>query len=125
MISVLVFVLGVVILLYFLLFSSGKHVIEQLKIESETIPLRISSSKTATDNLAFVIDGKVDKNKLNDIAGMNYPQLKSQLGVRNEFCIYIEDKDGNIVNISGDIEKEYVTGVGNPEFRISDEYNCG
>ena len=126
MISVMVFIIGLVILLYFLFFSSSSGILEQLKTESEIIPLKITSAKSDTqiDSLAFIIDGKVDSARLKQLAEMNYTQLKAKMGVKNEFCIYFEDKDGNLVNISAEIGKSNVMGIGNPEFSIS-EYSCG
>ena len=125
MIGMMVFIIVLAIIFYFVLFSTGQMTIEQLQEESDMIPLKIISAEPGVgDDIAFIIDGKVDTDKLKEVANMDYTQLKSKLGIRSDFCIYFEDKDGNIIDISGDIEKENVVGIGDPDFSIGD-YDCG
>jgi len=127
MISTMLFITAVVILLYFLVFASGKKTLEQLRLDSRIIPMKIMATGSDTGNtLAFIIDGKVDKNKMKGVSDMGYESLKSKLGVRNDFCIFFEDKDGNLIDIGRDLgeEKEDVRGIGNAEFEISG-YPCG
>ena len=125
MISTMLFITAVLILLYFLVFASGKKTLEQLRLDSRIIPMKIMATRSDTENtLAFIIDGKVDKNKMKGVSDMGYESLKSKLGVINDFCIFFEDKDGNLINISRDLDQEYVMGIGNSDFKISG-YDCG
>ena len=125
MISTMIIIVGIIVLLYFLLFSSSKRALEGLRTESEIVPLRVTSTKDETENsVAFVVDGKVNKIKLKDLANMEYEQLKAKLGIKNEFCIFFEDKDNNLIDISTDIEKAGVAGIGSPDFDISG-FSCG
>ena len=124
MLSFMVFIFGIVIVLYFLLFASGKDVLKQLQKESELIPMKIIASEPNIDNdLAFIIDGKVNKERLKSLSSYDYDQLKTEFGVLNDFCIYFEDKDGNLVDISSELGAD-VYGVGNPEFALN-EHSCG
>ena len=49
---------------------------------------------------------------------MNYRDLKGKLGIKNDFCIYFEDEDGNLVNIS-DLVGIQVAGIGSPNATVS------
>jgi len=51
--------------------------------------------------LSFANDGVIDDNKLSEIQSMDYNDLKKLLKAKNDFCIYIEDEDGNIILSKG------------------------
>ncbi len=127
LLAVLVFVLAIFVFVYFLLFSSNTNVIEQLQSESELLSLRLSSNTpNSSDSFAFIINNRVDKERVVELAGRastssDYENLRAELGIRNDFCIYFEDKDGNLVSVSG--ETDDVIGIGNPDFVISPNEN--
>ena len=122
----MLFVTAVVVLVYFLVFSSGKKTLDQLKLDSQVIPLKIMASKSdTTNNLAFIIDGKVDKSRMKSFASIEYEDLKSEFGVVSDFCIFFEDKDGKLINLTSDLDEENnVIGIGNKNFKVSG-YDCG
>jgi len=64
--------------------------------------------------VTFVVDGNIDKAKLEDFASENYLQIKEQLGLKNDFCIHFEDKDGNVIDISQITQRKGI-GIGSPE----------
>lgn len=126
MISVMVFIIGIVVILYFILYNSGQDAIRELKMESELIPLKVMASgiNSATE-LSFIVNGRVDKERMKEVAAMDYSELKSKLGVKNDFCMYFEDANGNLIQISDDIDKDSsIMGIGNPSFGISGKH-CG
>ena len=51
--------------------------------------------------MSFVSSGVVNENKFKEIQEMNYEDLKSSLNVKNDFCIYIEDENGNVLLAKG------------------------
>ena len=51
--------------------------------------------------LSFANNGIVDNDKLKEIQSMNYRDFKSSLKVKNDFCIYLEDENGNIILAKG------------------------
>ena len=51
--------------------------------------------------LSFANNGIVDENKLNEIQNMDYADFKRLLNIKKEFCIYIEDENGNIILSKG------------------------
>ena len=51
--------------------------------------------------LSFANNGVIDENKLKEIQNMGYNDFKKSLNVKNDFCIYIEDENGNIILAKG------------------------
>lgn len=51
--------------------------------------------------ISFANNGVVDQNKLAEIQGMHYEELKKSLKARNDFCVYLEDENGNIILVKG------------------------
>jgi hypothetical protein len=74
-----------------------------------------------------LIDGnKLNTETLKEIANDNYDSVKNNLGVSSDFCIYITDSDGNLVNINellGEPGEKY--GIGNGNIKLSDSIECG
>ena len=69
----------------------------QKEIDAE----KLSYIITDNHDLSFASDGIINQNKLKDIQKMNYEELKNYLNVKNDFCIYIEDGNGNIILAKG------------------------
>ena len=47
--------------------------------------------------MSFVNDGVIDPQKLEEIKKMDYIALKNGIDAKNDFCMYIEDTDGNVL----------------------------
>ena len=52
-------------------------------------------------HVSFATNGVIDENKLKEIKNMNYNDFKKSLNAQNDFCIYIEDENGNILLAKG------------------------
>ena len=52
-------------------------------------------------SISFANNGIVDENKLEEIKNMGYDEFKKSLNVKNDFCIYLEDGNGNIILAKG------------------------
>ena len=50
---------------------------------------------------SFVVGNTIHEEKLEEIVEMDYKELKENLNVENDFCVYFEDEDGNLVEIKG------------------------
>ena len=48
-----------------------------------------------------IANSKLDESKINEMQHMDYRQLKDSLGIKNDFCIYIEDGKGNVILAKG------------------------
>lgn len=51
--------------------------------------------------LSFATNGIVDENKLRQIQSMEYAEFKKSLNAKNDFCVYLEDENGNIILAKG------------------------
>ncbi len=108
-VAVSIFLAVSLAILYIFSSLSESEKFEQLSGEGEFI-----SESVARDEPGFVVDNKLDQDKLQEFANRTYDDLKSLLGVRGEFCIHLEDEEGNLINISKNI-----TGIGNPRAKVS------
>lgn len=64
-----------------------------VQIEAE----EITSLLLDEHELSFVGGGVINQNKLKQIQSMDYEKLKSYLNIKNDFCIYVEDENGQII----------------------------
>lgn len=68
----------------------------------------------AENSVLQIIDGQeVDIEKLQQLASADYGELKEEFGVSNDFCIYFEDDEGNVVPIEGS------NGIGSSSINVS------
>ncbi|MBI2652313.1 hypothetical protein HYX00_02500 [Candidatus Woesearchaeota archaeon] len=58
---------------------------------------------TDEHSISFANNGIIDENKLREIKDMSYNDFKKSLNVKNDFCIYIEDGDGNVIFAKGSL----------------------
>jgi len=79
--------------------AESSYLLNQMKAENS--PLRI------------VQDNNVNESGLGELASLPYNNLKTQAGAKNDFCIYIEDADGNIILINDSM------GIGSPDINVS------
>ena len=105
-VAVAMFVIAV-IMLYYLSGSATKNKqSEQLQSEAEKLPATLSSQQNLTS--VFIQGSKINEQKLREAINMSYDNLKSLFGVKSDFCIYIEDENGNLVPMEGKV------GIGSP-----------
>ena len=54
------------------------------------------------NDISIVSQGSsIDQQKIKDIQEMSYSQLKGYFNVKNDFCIYIQDGNGDIILAKG------------------------
>lgn len=53
------------------------------------------------NEISFASGGVVDQGKLNQVKGMDYKELKNYLNAKQDFCMYMEDENGNILLAKG------------------------
>ena len=100
MIAIILFI-GVIFIFYWIVSGSQESKEEQLK-EDATIVLE---NLNITKNISQ-LDGLLEE---------EYPELKRKLRIENEFCVYLEDEDGNVIYLRPDR-----VGVGSDKISISD-----
>ncbi len=52
-------------------------------------------------DISFANNGIIDEDKLEEIQHMDYDDFKKYLKVKNDFCIYIGDENGNTILAKG------------------------
>ena len=50
---------------------------------------------------SFANNGVVDENKLNEVKSIDYNDLKKSLKAKNDFCMFLQDENGNIILAKG------------------------
>ena len=62
---------------------------------------KIAEAITDGQGMSFASGGVIDESKLREIKNINYADLKKSVNAKNDFCIYIEDENGNIILAKG------------------------
>ena len=60
--------------------------------------LTVDNSRQSSD-IGFIVKGSVDPQLLQYFSSMDYEQIKTQLGVQNDFVIHFEDENGQLIPI--------------------------
>ena len=81
-----------------------------VQTESEYL---LQSAKTENSPLQIVDNQEVDTQKLSQLASADYDELKKQAGIQNDFCIFFEDENGNVIPINNQ------NGIGSSKITIS------
>jgi len=123
-ISVVIFLVAIIAFFYIISYTNRSDQVRQLSREGELLSKKILVGQNATD-IAFIQGNKVLPGKLAEFANLSYLSLKSQLGIKQEFCMHFEDESGNLIYIevpngTGIIQK---AGIGSSRFTISG-VNC-
>ncbi len=100
----------VLIVAVLIIFISALVKENDLDKEAEAILNGLTNSNE--DSLAP--DNVVREERLEKISGMSYSELKSSLNVENEFCIYFEDENGNLIEF-----KEGLRSIGSDVIEIN------
>lgn len=126
-IGMLVFLLAVGTIYSFLNVRTGKDP-TPLRIESEVVATALT---TGTDDpgLKVADQNQLDMNRLGTLAAeaeVNYTQLKRRLGIDHDFCIYLQDEEGNLIYVKDTSGNTYA-GIGSRtgELNLTDDTPCG
>src|SRR3989338_4097353 len=84
--------------------------LKKVQEESEYV---IGQLKAENSPLQIVQDKKVNESGLGGMSSTSYEELKGKAGVKNDFCIYFENAEGNVVLINDS------RGVGSPNINIT------
>src|SRR3989344_1872448 len=103
--------MGSFFLYYALANSSPDSEVAGLKADANSVIKQVSNEG---NTLSVVSQQEINITKIGELKNLNYDDLKSQLRVDGDFCIYIEDEKGNLVMIN-----ESYRGVGSQNINIS------
>lgn len=97
-----IILIGIILIAGYLIihnFNSNKEIkIEQLKKEAELLTTKVVVSNS---ELGIAADNEIDDHKLSSLADKNYYEIKNALKIKNDFCIFFEDQQGNLVRVDG------------------------
>ena len=112
-----IFLFTIIMLGFFYIVSTmtGQKTSTVVKVESEYLPRMLEENASLS---SFVEGNKIKVSKLYNLTGKNYTELKNELGIKNDFCIYFVDEEGYLVKINNK------TGIGSPRFKINNT-PCG
>lgn len=111
--AVVIFIIAFFVL-YNIVSARTTSRIANLQQEAE----RVSKEATSENSSLSVLNGEVlNETRVLTLSKQDYDELKKKIRIQNEFCIYFEDKEGNIINFTN--ESNYTIGIGSPEINIS------
>ncbi len=115
MIAIVLFI-GTIFVFYSVLSAKQSPKTDELQDDASIVLESIVSE----DSDIGILDGaEVNETKLEELLGMEYSEIKKKMRVENEFCIFLEDEEGNVIYITQD-----QPGIGSDEISVS-EVPCG
>ncbi|MGE0792853.1 MAG: hypothetical protein AB7V77_01580 [Candidatus Woesearchaeota archaeon] len=85
----------------------------KLQQETEVLVYSFDCNNKDTEEICFLEDGVINEDKLITIYEKDYDELKSQLKIDGEFCVYIRDLKGNLIPINN------LTGFGSSDLTLT------
>ena len=114
MLAVIIFI-GTVLFFYAILNTTQSSKADELQNDASKVLTDLLSGNPGVK----ITDGNIiNATKLEELLG-NYSGVKGKLQVKNDFCIYFEDEDGNVIYINSTY-----TGIGSGIINVSN-IPCG
>lgn len=111
MIAIVVFI-GTIFVFYSVIEGKQDSKPEELKDDASIVLKNVVSE----DPDVGIMDGSVvNETKLQQLLGKDYATIKERIRVENDFCIFLEDENGDIIYISPG-----QPGIGSNKIKISD-----
>lgn len=106
-----------ILLMFFgvLFFNPGRADASLLDKEGEFI---VKTLESDDPDIGIMEQNQIDNWQLEELVSMDYEDLKAKLGIRSDFCIFLEDENGNVVPIETS-DGRYVNGIGSDEVVVA------
>ncbi len=111
-IATAVFIIALIFFLAVTFDETEQRRIDNLNQDLRVLVESIDTSRNVTGD-RLVTGARLNKETLDFISTLSYEQLKNLFGITSDFCIHLEDENGNLVNISG-----RKTGLGSGLVRV-------
>lgn len=121
LLATVVFIAAIAAFLIIVSFNSSKSA-EELKAEAENVPRMLLD--TSDSGVYIVEDNEVDVDKLKVLKDYDYDALREKLGLTGDFCIFFEDEEGNIIDVSRLIGDGSGVGIGSADINVSQDVSC-
>jgi hypothetical protein len=105
----------IAIVVFNIVLIKQKPSVDELRDDAVTINTKLEQS---VGGCGTIVEGQsVTPEKLQCLYGMNYSQLKQELGIEGDFCIYVEDANGKLYIVNNNTNNK--TGFGDPALIVS------
>ena len=81
---------------------------------TEEAKIVLDKVTNGTTEVSLLNSDELIEEKVENMDSMDYEEVKSILGVNNDFCIFVEDISGGVVEING-----MTTGIGSDKISIN------
>ena len=98
--------------LQYTFFISGPSDATAEKLQQEAA-LVIKQVTTKNEELSIVYNNELNATKASYLKNLTYTELKRRLRIEGDFCIFIQDQEGNIISINNSYR-----GIGSPSIQI-------
>ena len=110
MLAIVIFI-GTIFVFYAIFSANQKGTAKELEKDASKVLKSVSSE----DPNIGIMDGiEVDEAKLEQLLGKDYNAVKEQIRAEKDFCIFLEDENGDIIYISPG-----QPGIGSNKIRVS------
>lgn len=92
-VAVILFIVIVAVFYSFLSSDSNRDVTVDLQVGAESIAASLNCDISPDSDVCIIDEGTIDQDELDALNLLTYDQLKNQLGVTGDFCVYLRDKD--------------------------------
>jgi hypothetical protein len=109
--------ISIMIIFYVTIHTGSKPTIEDLQAEAAYLKTEFEQNR----DYSFITEDQINSTKFEqfvDATTLKYEDVKDDLGIKGDFCIYLEDENGNLVIIRNSTGAN-LTGVGNENINIS------
>lgn len=118
-VGVIIFML-IIAIFYALLTSKSEPTLKNLEEDSRSVVSKISVEDAKS--FGIIEDGIVNQSRFDDLCSKTYEEVKAELSIESDFCIFLEDQNGNIIPCGGANK----AGIGNGEdIIIGTDVACG
>ena len=90
---------------------------ETLQREASVIANSLDNATGIKSSLSVIDKGKVEGTNVQNLYESDYNTLKTQFGIKGEFCIYIIDQNGNLITVNTSTGRK--VGFGNDDLMIN------
>ena len=112
MLGIIVFI-GAIFFFYSVFSHDKENDITALEDDASKIMKSVSSEEY--EDISVLTGSEIDMEKLQALLAESYPDMKNKLRVGSDFCIFIEDEEGNVIYLSA-----AESGVGSSKISVSD-----
>lgn len=123
-VAVILFVVIVALFYAFLTADSKRESPVDLQDSARAATTKFVCDASESSTLCFMTGGEINKTALDSLTAENYADLKEELGLPGEFCIFLRGPDGKIIPIQN-ATGHNLSGIGDDTFRLNENTRCG